>query len=124
MVGPHFAFNKGSNVTDEVTTPAEAETTETVETPATEPVVDDTAAQLSAAMAKIAALSIELEAVKLDLVNTKAANWDLSQMAMPNTEGDAAVSDPQNAVENDDEDEDDEDGTDNPVDDFFGDKED
>lgn len=111
-------------MTDEVTTPAEAETVETAETPATEPVVDDTAAQLSAAMAKIAALSIELEAVKLDLVNTKAANWDLSQTAMPNTEGDAAVSDPQNAVENDDEDEDDEDNTGNPVDDFFGDKED
>lgn len=82
----------------------------------TAPVVDENAAALSAATAKIASLTIELEAVKAELISTKAANWDLSQLTPDNTGGDAAVTDPENATENDD------DGDD--VEDFFGDRED
>jgi hypothetical protein len=124
QVGPRFAFNKGIKLDeDENNTPTVEAPAET--TPVSEPVVDENAAALSAAMAKIASITIELEAVKAELISTKAANWDLSLAANPNIGANAAESDPNNAVENDDVDDDiDEDDDDNPVNDFFGDKED
>lgn len=81
------------------------------------PVVDESAAMLSAAQAKIASLTIELEAVKAELIATKAANWDLVAAAAPQG-ADDAVTDPENAPENDDTD------TTDELEDFFGDRED